>query len=148
MQDQSGTAISLLGFYLSLVSLLGSFFYVHLATWFRQIATTRQKWQRYKNGIQRDKQIECYLEAYDEKSWQPAIAFVLLTVFMIVLGSFAEQLRPLAQTPAGIATYLYWPAYIFFVMYVAVSLFYLVEGYRAMRTLYTDIDRKVSSGTR
>ena len=145
MQDQTGTVISILGFYLSLISILGSLFFIHLGTWFKQISTTQQKWKQFKNSTDRGKHIECYLEVYDEKSLQPAFGFILLTIFMVILGVFAEQLKPLLPTHNTLGRYLYWPGYLFFGLYIIVSLVYLIYGRIRVSRLYTEINKKLSS---
>jgi hypothetical protein len=147
MEIEFGTILSIVGFYLSLISILGSLFFVHLGNWFKDISTTEQKWKRYKYMKQLDKDIECYLEAYDEKSPIPGVGFLLLTAFMVTLGLFALQLRASITSGDALANYLYLPMLLFFGAYAIGSLVYLVLGYRKVTLLYRDIDHKLSAGS-
>jgi hypothetical protein len=140
MEDQIGVIISILGFYLSLISILGSFFYIHLGNWLKQIQTTQRKWSQFKSGSNLDKKIECYIEAFDEKNLQPAFGFILLTIFMILLGLFALDLRSTLPSTNDLANYLYIPGYIFFALYCIVSLIYLVYGYYKVNKVYKEIE--------
>jgi hypothetical protein len=144
MSNDFGTILSIVGFYFSLVSLLGSLFFIHLGNWYKDIGTTEQKWTRYKNVEMRERHIECYLEAFDEKSPLAWISFTLLTVFMIILGFFAENLRLTLPAGNSIAVFLYLPVYLFFSLYFVGSMLYIVLGYRKVRRLYREIDAKLS----
>jgi hypothetical protein len=144
MQEQFGTVVSIVGFYLSLISILGSLFFIHLGNWYKDISTTEQKWKRYRTSNARDKHIECYLEAFDEKSPVAAIGFTLLTMFMLVLGFFSIQLRQFTSSEGSLASFLYVPMYLFFTLYCVASLIYLVRGYRKVRRLFGEIDEKIS----
>jgi hypothetical protein len=144
MEAQFGTVLSIIGFYLSLISLLGSLFFIHLGNWYKDISTTEQKWTRYKLLDTRDKHIECYLEAFDEKSPVPLVGFVLLTAFMVVLGVFALNLRALITGAGSLESYLYVPMFLFFALYFVGSMIFLVLGYRKVSRLFQSIDRKIS----
>lgn len=145
MDDQTGNVISILGFYLSLLSILGSFFYIHLGNWIKQIQTTQRKWSQFKSGSNLDKKIECYIETIDEKNLQPALGFIFLTVFMLLLGWFAQDLITTLPPTSNIADYLYIPGYIFFALYFIVSLIYLVYGYCNANKTYKEIEEKILS---
>jgi hypothetical protein len=143
--DNEGTVISIVGFYLSLIGLLGSLFYLHLGNWLKQIGTTKEKWNQFKTRND-DKKIECYLEAYDEKSWQPLIGFVLLTIFMAIIVLFGEQIKSLLPLGTNVSFFLYYPMYIFFTIYLIASGLYIVKGYWTARGLYNEIDSKLKGG--
>jgi len=66
----STEALSVIGFFLTLVSLLGSFFYIHLSDWLREVVALEAKWDVNKIGTDRDDaQIECRYEAEKAASW-------------------------------------------------------------------------------
>ena len=48
----SANALSVIGFFLTLVSLLGSFFYIHLGDWLREVTALKTKWDLNKEGEQ------------------------------------------------------------------------------------------------
>lgn len=144
METQFGTVLSIVGFYLSLISLLGSLFFVHLGNWYKSISTTEQKWTRYKFLDVRDKHIECYLEAFDEKSLTTLIGFILLTTFMVVLGAFSLFLRASIVGDGSLESYLYVPMFLFFALYFLGSTIFLGLGYRKVAQLFQSIDTKLS----
>jgi hypothetical protein len=145
MEATFGTVLSIIGFYLSLISLLGSLFFIHLANWYKDISTTEQKWTRFKQLDARDKHIECYLEAFDEKSPVPLVGFVLLTTFMVILGAFSLYLRPMIRGEGSLESFLYVPMFLFFALYFVSSMLFLVLGYRKVRRLFQRIDEKLSA---
>jgi len=144
MSENFGTILSIVGFYFSLVGLLGSLFFVHLGNWYKDISTTEQKWKRFKNLDVRDRHIECYLEAFDEKNPLSYVGFMLLTSFMLILGVFSEQLKRYLPAGETFTSYMYMPIYLFFVIYFSASLVYLILGYRKVNKLFNEIDKKLS----
>ncbi len=127
--DQTGIVVSILGFYLSLVSLLGSFFYVHLANWFDDIKRTEQKWDLAKDRAESyTQQVECYAESRTQRSPTPLIGFGLLTGFMLVLSAAAVLLHNRLPDGSNIGWYLYGPGGLFLVAFVVVSAVYLRQG--------------------
>ena len=122
MGDQTGDIISILGFYLTLISILGSFFYLHLGQWVKQIQVTQQKWDQYKilgdNPDDRSKKLECLFETIDQRNLQPAIGFLLLTIFMLIVGTYSFKLKALFPTENSLANFLYMPGYMFFMIYI------------------------------
>lgn len=144
MTENFGTVLSIIGFYFSLVGLLGSLFFVHLGNWYKDISTTEQKWKRFKNLDVRDRHIECYLEAFDEKNPLSYVGFILLTSFMIILGVFAQFLRQYLPAEETLTSYMYLPIYLFFAIYFIASMIYLVLGYRKANRLLSEIDKKLS----
>ena len=144
MPQNFGTVLSIVRFYFSLVGLLGSLFFVHLGNWYKDISTTQQKWKRFKNLDLRDKHIECYLEAFDEKNPLSYIGFILLTGFMLILGVFSELLRQYIPPQETLALYMYLPVYLFFLIYFVASMSYLIMGYRKVNKLFNEINLKLS----
>lgn len=143
VEDQTGNVISILGFYLSLISILGSFYYIHLGNWVKQIQTTKMKWNQYESRNQEDKKIECFLEVSDEINKQPLFGFIFLVIFMIILGFFAENLKSIPTTENKIWNFLYFPEYIFFGFFFVISVAYLIYGYSTAISLYHDIEQKL-----
>jgi hypothetical protein len=145
MPDQSANVIAILGLYLALISILGSLFYIHLGGWFRQILLTEMKWTQFKNQKDdRGRQIECYLESFDEKGATPAVGFALLSIFMLVLGGFTLGLINMLPQGSELGYFLYAPGIAFFVLYCSVSAIYLVVGYRKVIRLFSDIQQVLS----
>jgi hypothetical protein len=130
MNDQTGTVVSVLGFYLSLISLLASLFFIQLGNWWREVAKTEQKWSMYRRSpAERDKQIECYLEASDQKGPAPRVGFGLLTTFILILAAFAGGLAgQLAQNRIFVALYI--PGGLFIAIYLIASISYLAIGHK------------------
>ena len=143
VEDHTGNVISILGFYLSLISILGSFYYIHLGNWVKQIQTTKMKWNQYESRNQEDKKIECLLEVSDERNKQSLLGFLVLLLFMLILGYFAENLKFVSSIDENALRFLYFPGYIFFGFFLLISSAYLIYGYRTAKNLYDDIEKKM-----
>ncbi|MCC7354708.1 MAG: hypothetical protein IT330_13255 [Anaerolineae bacterium] len=68
----------------------------------------------------------------------------MLTLFMLVLGINAVNLRSLLPPQSNLGDFLYRPASLFFALYLIVSVAYLILGYRRVARLYREIERKLS----
>lgn len=84
--------LSTVGLLLTLGSLLGSFFYLHLSTWLRDILALRQKTElNIARGEEAQKRaiVECQVELRKLNSWHTYVvntAVVGFVVFIMVLG--------------------------------------------------------------
>jgi hypothetical protein len=138
--DNTGTIISLIGVYLSLISIVGSLFFVQLTAWYRQIMQTKSKWLRYSNNTSAtDKHVECYLEALDEAGPQPAIGSGLFLSFLSLMFAFALLANNAYAGDKNITAFLMIPLYIFSSLILIVSLVYLIIGYPIAKRMLQEI---------
>jgi len=83
---QSSDALSMIGFFLTLVGLLGSFFYVHLSDWYREVLSLATKWEINKFGDDPDQKAgrrECRYEVEEVASWTTLITSLVVTGFVL-----------------------------------------------------------------
>ena len=139
------TVVSTIGFYLSLVGLLASFVYIQLGTWYRDIATTEQEWEQFKDkqGV-RDKWIEIYWALVKHKSPEPRNGFLLVTLFMVILGIFALVMISIANIPDSTPlVFVVAPVLIFFVIYLFAAGSYVLKGYDTAKRLFEEVTDKL-----
>ncbi len=80
-------ALSVIGFFFTLVSLLGSFFYIHLATWYRDIIDLDFRYKQNEEGANDQQKDEIRQCRYDYKklfSNVPIYTSIILTLFVII----------------------------------------------------------------
>lgn len=127
--------LTTVGLVLTLASLTGTFFYIHLSQWLRDILALRQKAElnkRQGDEAQKRAIVECRIEYRRLNSWHTyvinltVIAFVL---FVIVTGLLMVRLAATDPLQPYIATALW----VFLVMFVSLSCGLLVLGWHNAR---------------
>ena len=137
-------AVSILGFYLALTGLLGSFFLAHLGSWLTKIRGIDRKWKQYgcsKEASDYSRKVECYIEIVELEGRLPLIFAVLLTAFVIFLGVMSFYLWRSVDSPADLRTYLLVPYAVFSVIYLVTVTIELAMGYKAVGRLAGDISK-------
>lgn len=96
----STDALSVIGFFLTLVSLLGSFFYIHLGDWLREVNALKTKWDLNNEGSQPERRAarrECRYEIghVDTKTTQLTSRVVSgFIIFIFILGLILWLAQP------------------------------------------------------
>jgi hypothetical protein len=134
----SSQSIAAIGTFLTLTSLLGTFFYVQLSTWLRDLLTLRAKFELNEDGNTPDEQKAVREVRYTLKGLYNTlpllitlaisafIAFVAWQAFLI-LGPF-RAVDPIASTLANALT-------LFLIIYGVLIVFLLVRGYAIGRCI-------------
>jgi hypothetical protein len=141
--DYSAAIISILGFYLSLTSLLASFFFVHITNWYLRIVAVQVSWDQVRSVDDRSAWIDCLIKGRVERSPQPFFVFLLFGGFLGTLAYFADAIRRRKPIDPSLVDFLYTPGTIFLGIFVVVSLVYLAAGYLKVFRLTADIERKL-----
>jgi hypothetical protein len=142
--DNTGTIIGLVGVYLTLVSIIGSLFFVQLAGWYRQIVMTESKWLRFGlDARATDKHVECYLEALDEAGPQPLIGSTLFVAFLLIMFVFSVLVSSSYSGDTKVTRFLLLPLYIFSALIFVVCAAYLSIGYPKVKRLLLEIKIKL-----
>jgi len=137
-------ALSVISFFLTLVGLLGSFFYIHLSDWLRDIIALETKWSINKSGD--DKKAarrECRYEIEQLASWTTLVTSIVVTAFVLFIVGLgwnlwqAQPEKSVAWTSVGLA------GLAFTVIYLGMTIGLLWSGYGKTRKLYSTIDKKV-----
>lgn len=134
----SAEALSVIGFFLTLVSLLGSFFYIHLSDWLRDVIALETKWDFYTAGTGADKRAALRECRYDighlatRTTFLTSLAVSVFIIFIFVLGANLW----LAQPEKSVAwTYIAWAGGGFLLIYVLVTGGLLLSGYCKVKKL-------------
>lgn len=121
-----------IGFFLTLTSLLGTYFYVHLSTWFRELLELNSKWE--ENSVGEDEyrkraRIECRFQIKRYLNHVPLLVSSILTAFIIAMGIISNQLIA-SVTPRPVIFNYYRIAFgLFFITYIVLTLYFLIHGY-------------------
>jgi|GEM_PF-1107304 len=138
----STDALSVIGFFLTLVSLLGSFFYIHLSDWLRDVIALETKWHFNEFGDEADQKAarrECRYEVEQAAGMTTLLTSLVVTAFVIfifVLGVLLWQAQPeksVAWTYIGLA------GAGFMVIYIGMTIYLLGSGYRKARRLRSTV---------
>jgi hypothetical protein len=123
---------STFGFFLTLTSLLGTFFYVHLSNWFREILELREKVELNSAGDDEPRKralIECRFQLKRLRNHVTVVVSVVITLFIVVMFVIAcVMISALGQIPSFVP---YYEAafFAFFGTYLVLTLYFLIRGY-------------------
>jgi hypothetical protein len=109
------------GLFLTLVSLLGTFFYIHLGNWRRDLIKLKAKWEQNKFN-QTDEERSAVLEVLSAVLWSYYTGLAALRTYMRVAG--------------GASLFLY----------VGLTALFLVDGLRTARQIGKEIDEELARG--
>lgn len=136
----STDALTVIGFFLTLVGLLGSFFYIHLSDWLREVIALETKWRINRAGDDKAAaRRECRYEIEQVANWTTLVTSGVVTFFVIFvfgLGWNLWQAQPeksVAWTSVGLA------GLVFTVIYLCMTGGLLWSGYRKARRVYSAV---------
>jgi len=145
--DFNTSIVSILGFYLSLTSLLASFFFVHITNWYLRIVAASVSWEQVKLIEQgRAQWVDCLIKARVERSPQPLFIFLLFAIFLGTLAYFAYEIQFDNPINVNLVYFLYRPGSIFLVVFYVVSIVYLIVGYVKVQDLVSEIEAQIERG--
>jgi hypothetical protein len=129
-------------FFLTLVSLIGTFFYVQLSNWYRELLELNEKFELNKGGDNHIQgRLECRFQLDRLYNHVPAVVSGLVTVFLFVIGvlalSVANQFQPLPV----ILVYYGIAGVVALAIYLVLTLYFLIRGYRLGWDLKVAIDK-------
>jgi hypothetical protein len=141
-QTVSSDAFSIIGFFLTLVGLLGSFFYIHLGDWYRDVLSLVTKWEIYRTGdneAQKMARNECRYEIEQVGSFTTFGTSIGVTAFIVLVSILSLLLWQTNPQKSDAWNYLAIAGISFLVVYFALTLFFLIQGYRKTAKLRRDI---------
>ena len=140
---EAQTAIN---FFLTLISIIGTFFYVQLSNWYREMLEVEEKFKLNKHGDEREDKrarLECRFQLNRLYNHVPALVSALVTLFLIVIGVLALSLAAQVQASPSILIYYWIAGGVFYVIYLFLTLYFLIKGYRLGWQLKVDIDKSL-----
>ncbi len=131
---QPSDALSMFGFFLTLAGLLGSFFYIHLGDWYRQVLALRVKWEINKLGDDpylKAGRRECRYEAEQIASGVMAtlITSIVVTLFLLLIAVLAALLWLAEPDKSGEWMYIAIAGVGFLAIYLTMTSFFVIAGY-------------------
>jgi hypothetical protein len=149
-QVASADALSVIGFFLTLVGLLGSFFYIHLGEWLREVIALETKWDINRKGdedYQKAGRFECRYEIDHIATGITKLTSAVITgfvMFIFVLGLLTWVAQPgkdAAWTYIGVA------GLGFIIIYLSMTYYLLKNGLRKESKLRSDLDEYYKTHT-
>lgn len=137
-----GDALSVIGFFLTLVGLLGSFFYIHLSDWLREVLALEIKWRINAVGDEADQRAarrECRYEVEQSANWTTLLTSLVVTAFVIFIFFLALSLWRAQPEKTAAWTYIGWAGGGFMVIYLGMTGYLLIRGYVKARRLYSTV---------
>lgn len=144
--------IALASFYLAIVGLLVSIFFLSLTQWLTSTLALESKWRVFSAGQNRlkeaqyyERRLDMFSEATNLSSPMTAVSWVLLSGFMAYIMYLMRNLGgPLDDNAqAFLHTYLKTPCYAFFLLYVLASIVMLAIGYRKAHSVLEGVRKTV-----
>jgi hypothetical protein len=124
------TTYTVIGMCLTLTSLLGTYFYVHLSNWLRDMLKLKAKWDINKKGSDVDQikaQWECKIEIKGLFNHIPIMISLIISAFIWFVC--VRSLVLLAAAPTeSLAQLLSMIIIIFLVLYTLLTMYFLIHG--------------------
>lgn len=139
---ESVDALSIIGFFLTLVGLLGSFFYIHLSDWYREVLALEVKWEIYRVGdLPEEKQArkECRYEIIKIGNWTVLSTSIVVTIFILFMAILSGIIWVTEPNKTGVWNYIGIAGLAFLVIYLGMTTLFLVSGYRKTSALQHQI---------
>ena len=135
-------SLSVIGFFLTLFGLLGSFFAIHLSDWYRDVQALATKWDINKRGDSdeyRTGRRECRYEIERVGGKTTLITSLVISAFLLLVFGLSVALwRAESQHNA-----VWWAVGVaglgFLAIYLGMTIGFLAAGYRTVRQVRREI---------
>lgn len=120
------------GFLLTLVSLTGTFFYVHLSNWLREILELQAKYELNRVGdteSRKQGRLECRFQLKRLFNHIPLLISIVVTAFLFLIAGVASDLISAVAPQPLIVPYYRRAGVIFLIIYTVLTLYLLLYGY-------------------
>jgi hypothetical protein len=148
MNELTAASLTAISIFLTLTSLLGSFFYVPLSNWVRELIALNTKWQLNKGAdtdTTRPLQRECRHTLPALNNIVPGMMSVAISLFIATVSTLAFLILRPYLWGVSLAVYLFAAFVAFLLIYITFTLFLLIRGYGIARRLQIEIDEKFGS---
>ena len=145
VSPSSGEVTATIGFLLTLVSLVGTLFYVHLSNWLRELLEVKAKYELNKVGeteSRRQGRIECRFQLRRLFNHVPLLISVVLSVFIALLCGVAQDLIAVAMPRPPVIPYYVRAATFFLIIYFGLTAYLLVHGYLVAFFLHRNLRKQ------
>ena len=121
-----------IGFMLTLVGLIGTFFYVHLSTWLREILELKSKYELNSVGNSETRKegiLECKYQLRRLFNHIPVLVAAVISFFIVEVVLIAKNLISAVQPQPPVVPYYQSAAKYFLIIYFGLTLYLLLHGY-------------------
>lgn len=139
-------ALSVIGFFLTLAGLLGSFFYIHLGDWYREVLALEVKWAVNRMGDEDDKKAarrECRYEAEQMASLTTLVTSIVVTGFIGLIFLLSLLLWITEPGKSDVWFYIGITGLVFLTIYLGMTSFFVVAGYYKAITVRNEVRKKI-----
>jgi hypothetical protein len=140
--------LSVQGLFLTLLSLLGTFFYVHLGNWRRDLIKLKAKWEQNKfnqTDAERAAVFEVRYELPGLANYVVPLVTGVVTAFIVLVAVLSLVLWSAYSGPPQLRTYMRIAGGASFALYLALTAIFLVDGLLTARELREEIDKRLWS---
>lgn len=131
-----------IGFMLTLVGLIGTFFYVHLSNWLREILELRSKYELNRVGDtepRKQGRLECRFQLRRLLNHVTLLVSLVISFFILAVVYVAQQLIEAAQPEPAVVPYYRTAATVFLIIYFGLTVYMLAFGYSVAFRLRKDL---------
>jgi hypothetical protein len=140
--------LTTISIFLTLTSLLGTFFYVQLSNWVRELIALDTKW-RLNSGTDTDTtrpaQRECRYALPALNNIIPGIMSCAISTFIAVISVLAFLILLPHLWGVKLAVYLFTAFVAYLLIYILFTLYLLVRGYGIAGRIQREVDQKFRS---
>jgi len=144
-------ALSVIGFFLTLIGLVGSFFYIHLSDWYRKVVALATKWEISRSGDDPDQKAgrrECRYEVEEVAGWTTLITSLVVTGFVLFMFLLSVVLWLTQPERSDVWAYIAIAGVGFLLVYLGMTVGLLVAGYARAGRVRAEIREKAVSTSR
>ena len=123
---------SAIGFMLTLVGLIGTFFYVHLSNWLREMLELKSKCDLNSVGdsdSRKQGRLECRFQLRRLLNHITLLVSIVISSFIVTLVLVARQMIEAANPQPAVVPYYKAAASVFLVIYFGLTTYMLAFGY-------------------
>jgi hypothetical protein len=139
--------VSIIGIFLTLVGLLGSFFYIHLSSWFRDLIALQNKWELNKIGgtpEEIEAQRECRYALRGLYNYVPGLVAGVITLFIGLVSGFILNYLFSIEVSGPLSSVLWVVFLAFLATYFTLTLYFLIAGYRTGARINAEIEQSLT----
>lgn len=128
----SSDVTATIGFMLTLVGLIGTFFYVHLSNWLREMLELKSKFELNSVGDtepRRQARLECKFQLRRLLNHIPLLVALVISAFIIAVLYIAKSLIGATQPQPAVVPYYKTAAIWFLIIYFGLTSYLLIYGY-------------------
>jgi hypothetical protein len=121
-----------IGFFLTLTGLIGTFFYVHLSNWLREILELKSKYDLNSVGDQEQRKegrLECKFQLRRLFNHIPALISLVISLLIVALTCLSLKLIHEISPEPVVASYYKTAGLYFLIAYFSLTIYMLIHGY-------------------